>query len=161
MNQLFSVGDYIVDSTYIYRVTAVKLVKDAKGSEETYMYYQPTVGTDKKFTASIPVANLNKAGTRKILTKKECQEIIEGLKKHTIENEYNILTAKEMIYQNSPRGIVSVLSYYWTNTDVLGKMDRELMDQVLDHLCQEISLVTKKKFGDVKKNMVSILNKRN
>lgn len=161
MSEGLLVGEYITDFFSIYQITAVKQRVGIKGKEETCIYHEPVQGSDKRFTASIPIGNLKKAGIRKLLSKEEIEQIIGDLKNLVVESEYNTITAKEEVYQNEPRRIVSVLIYFWGKIGTLGKADKDLTEQIMEHLCREIAMVTKKKYGEVKKNMVMILNRRN
>lgn len=160
MKQDYVVGDHIVDSSCIYEITSVGEMADGKGTERACVHYKPIWGSDKVYTASIPIDNLKKAGTRKVFTPKEAGQIMDDLRGWVPKNEYNTITAKEEIYQNNPEGIISVLTYFWKSGEILNKSDRELMEQVLEHLCQEISFATKKKYANVREGVVEILNRQ-
>jgi RNA polymerase-interacting CarD/CdnL/TRCF family regulator len=133
---------------------------NAKNAEVVYVHYEMVWGSDKVFTASIPLENMKKAGTRKVFTTTEAEQILKDLKSVKVENKYTTMLAKEEIYANNPSGVISVLIYYWQNAALMNKADRDLMEQVLECLCQEIALVTKKKYDDVRKTITSILDKR-
>ncbi len=158
MNFELAAGDYIIDSSYIYKVTAVKEDED---NGAMYVYYEPTSGTDKVFTASIPLKNFKLSGIRKVLTTGEIAQILKDLKSKTSEDEYDIIRAKEEFYSNNPQRMVSVLIFYWKNILTLNKNDANLVEQILEHLCQEISLVTKKDYAVVREDVKKILDKRN
>lgn len=160
MRQDYLTGDYIIDSSCIYEITSIGAVKDSKGVASTYVYYRPIDGSDKVFTASIPIDNLKKSGTRKVLTLAEVKQIMKDLKSRVAEEEYNTMMAKEAVYLNDPQEIVSVLLFFWKNTDLLGKADRELMEQILEHLCQEMALVTSKPYANVRKEVTAALSQR-
>ncbi|MFA6519008.1 MAG: hypothetical protein WCV93_05180 [Candidatus Shapirobacteria bacterium] len=159
MNQEYSVGDYIIDSSCIHLITAIKKQKSGD-EEETYVFYEPVVGSDKRYTSSIPIKNLTKSGTRKVLTAKQAEELMKSLKvKETTEIEYDSMTAKEDVYRNEPERTVRVLKYFWKNSSTLNKIDSSLMWEILENLCKEVSFVTKKKVLAVKEEMVETLNK--
>ncbi|HPJ16685.1 MAG TPA: hypothetical protein PK639_00465 [Candidatus Woesebacteria bacterium] len=160
MNQDYGAGEFVTDSSYIYQVTEVKLVKDNKGKEEYYMYYKPAWGSDKVYTASIPIENLKKTGIRKMLTTDEIKKVYKDLKNKEIEAEYNSLVIKEMIFSNNLESIVSVLIYYWIRMATLTKTDLEIVEQMMARLCQEISMVTKKEPSVIRGEIESILKKR-
>jgi RNA polymerase-interacting CarD/CdnL/TRCF family regulator len=160
MSQELLVGDFIVDSTYIYEIVEMKPVKNGSSDEETYMYYKPVGDADKHFTASMPVKNMKRAGARKVLSLKEVDQVFNDLKNSKGVNEYNTISAKEEVYLNNPTGLVSVLVFYWKSVETLTRVDKELVDKTLAHLCQEIALVTKKGFTSVKSEVSGILEKR-
>ena len=147
----YKIGDYIADSSCIYKIIKI---------ENNFVHYETVWGSDKIFTASIPLDNLKKAGLRKIFTIEEVDQILKDLKNVKPEIVYTTMVAREEIYTNNSKGIVSVLVYYWQNQATLNKADRDLMEQILERLCQEMALVTKKEYSKVRENMVSILNKR-
>ena len=70
------------------------------------------------------------------------------------------MLAREEVYANNFKGVTPVLIFYWQNTATINKVDRDLMEQILERLCQEMALVTKKEYSKVRENVVSILNKR-
>lgn len=156
MSDGFAVGEYVTDSSYIYEVTAIDSVE-----KEMRIYFKPISGIIRTFTSSVPLNNSKKAGIRKVLTKKEAQRVILELKTLTVEGEYNILTAKEEIYQNQPQKLISILAFYYEKADTLGKVDKDLREQILEHLCREIALVTKKRYLEVRREVVKILSHRN
>ncbi len=160
MTNGFSVGDYITDSSCIYQITATKLETDSKGRKETRLYFKPVWGSDKVFTGSIPVNNLALAGIRRVLTPKEAGQIMADLKTLVVSGEYTTISAKEEVFQNQPLKVASVLAYYWGRADLSAKADKDLSEQILEHFCHEVSLVTKKKYQNIKKDVLSLLNKR-
>lgn len=160
MKQDYVKGEFIVDSSCIYKIISIEEKTNSKNVPEIFANYQMVWGSDKVFTASIPLENFKKAGTRKVFTVEEAGQILKDLKKIKVENKYTTMLAKEEIYANNPGGVISVLVYYWENAATMNKADRDLMEQVLERLCQEISLVTKKDYEKVKETVTSILNKR-
>jgi len=157
MKEDFVVGDYIIDFAYIYRITAVT---KQDGQDDMLIHYQPIVGQDKVFTASIPVKSMKKSGTRKVITAKEVKEIMKAIGSKEADGEYNVMSAKEDIYQNDWARVIPLIKCLWgKKNDGLGKTDVELMEQMITHLCREIAFVTKKTYGAVRKEIESALNK--
>jgi len=138
-------GDYIVDCAYIYEVTSVTPIGTVN--------YKPVWGSDKVFTASIPAKNLAKTGLRKVLTPNESKEVIDGLRGPAADYEYTTQLAKEEVYQNRCPGVARVLKHLWANKTELGKIDRELMEQIVFHLSHEISFATKRSYQTVRKEI--------
>jgi len=158
MKQDYVVGEFITDFSYIYQVTSVKL--EGKGDKkEAYLHYKPMNGADKAFTASIPVRNMKKSGTRKVFEKSEVAQIKKDLCNICLEMEYNTQIGREAIYQNDPQRVITVLKYLWTNKDneKMSNADKELMEQILSSLCKEISFVTEKPYLKVRKEIETIL----
>lgn len=151
MTENFSVGEYLIDFSRIYQITAIKA---------PLVYFQPLPGSDKVFTASIPLCNLKKAGIRRVLTSPQIKQIMAGLKTLVVKSEYNSLTAKEELYRNEPKNIIFVLLYFWERFSQLAKTDRNLAEQILEHLSQEFSLVTGKKYLETKRDITKILDQR-
>ena len=147
----YNVGDFIADSSCIYKIISI---------ENNFIHYETVWGSDKIFTASIPADNLKKAGLRKLLTVEEVKQILKDLKELKVENTYTTMLAREEVYANNFKGVTPVLIFYWQNTATINKVDRDLMEQILERLCQEMALVTKKEYSKVRENVVSILNKR-
>jgi len=144
MKQNYVAGDYITDYVCIYEITRVA---------QACIFYQPIWGSDKVFTGSIPIKNIIRTGIRKIFTQNGAKQVMEDLKSPVLNFEYNTRTAKDEVYQNQPKKIIPVLKYMWKNRDVLGKADRELMEQVLLHLGNEVAFVTKKSYKTVRKEV--------
>lgn len=157
MNHNYAVGDYIVDSSCVHVITAIKQQKGPSGQAETYLFYEPVLGSDKRYVASIPVKNLEKSGTRKVLTVKEAEKLMADLANKSIDGEYDTVMAREEVYRNEPERIVKVLKYFWKNKDELTKTDANLTEEILEHLCREIAFVTNKKTLAVKETMMKTL----
>ncbi|HEX8923577.1 MAG TPA: hypothetical protein VF828_02485 [Patescibacteria group bacterium] len=149
-------GDYITDFVSIYLITSIETTE---GKDEPFVHYKPVSGTDKVFTAVIPLKNLVKTGLRKVLTAKDAKEVVENLKNSEIDVEYNTQVAKEEVYQNQPKKVVPVLRYLWKNGEKLSKVDRELMEQILSHLSNEVSFVTNKTYEETRSEIEANLAK--
>lgn len=151
MTEDYKIGDYITDSSCIYKIVKI---------ENNFVHYETVWGSDKIFTASIPLNNLQKAGLRKVFTVEEIDQILKDLKNVKSETPYTTMVARDEIYSNNSKNIVSVLVYYWQNQEKLNKADRDLMEQIIERLCQEIALVSKKEYSKVRENVTTILDKR-
>lgn len=148
-------GDYLIDHSCIYEVTGV--LKGEKN--ETYIHFKPASGTDKVFTASMPIESISKSGLRKVATKAEIEGILKQLGSKGVRDEYSLLAIKEEVYQNEPAKVVEVIKYLWSVRDKLGKADRELMEQIIYHLCLEMAFVTKEKIPAVRRRIEKVLTK--
>jgi RNA polymerase-interacting CarD/CdnL/TRCF family regulator len=134
MKQVYKPGDYIIDFSSIYEVTGV---------DAGVLHYKPIRGTDKVFTASIPVDNLSRTSLRNLLTTVEIEKILTELTKPLADTyEYNAHQIKEDMYLNDPLKVVPHLKYFWSKAGVLPRTDRELMAEMMDHISLEIEFVT-------------------
>jgi len=158
MKQDYIAGEFITDFSYIYQVTSVKMEGEGD-KKEVYLHYKPMNGSDKAFTASIPVRNMKKSGTRKVFEKSEVVQVKKDLCNMCLEMEYNTQIGREAIYQNDPQKVITVLKYLWTNkeNEKMSNADKELMEQILSQLCKEISFVTEKPYLKVRKEIEVIL----
>ena len=153
MNDGVKVGDYITDFSCIYRVTAVK-----QGEGGKMVHFRPHSSSDKVFTATLPLDGFKKAGMRKVLTLTEIKKMLAELKE-PVGIEYDIMTAKEEMYRNEPSKISSVLVYYWGRRDFIGKPERDMLEQIVEHLCQEVAVANDKKYPETRKMIVALLDK--
>lgn len=72
------------------------------------------------------------------------------LKKPLQDYTYDIRQTKEEIYLNLPHKIVPHLKYLWSKGAVLPKTDLDIREDMLNHLCLEISCVTNKSLSAVR-----------
>lgn len=148
MKSDYQTGEYIIDFVNIYQITSIT---DKDG--DLLIHYQPTQGTDKVFTASIPEKNLSKGGFRKLLSPKEIKQFFTDLKNPPLNYEYNIRQAKEDIYLNEPIKTIPHLQYLLKNGDTLPRGDQLLREEIINHLCLEIAFVTKESTLSIRKKI--------
>lgn len=161
MTDNFVVGDYIIDSFGIYRVTDINTGTTFKGDSCTMLCYEPVWDSNKKYTAQIPLNDLRKTGTRKVLDTSEIKTVMKNLSSEKKMDGFELNVVKEDIYQNDPLKVSAILTYLWKNKEILDKGNKDLMEKVLEHLCREICFVTKHKYNKVRDGVVSLLNKPN
>lgn len=159
MKQDYLVGEFITDFSYIYQITSVKM-EGVGDKKEAYLHYKPMSGSDKAFTASIPIRNMKKSGTRKVFEKSEIAQVKKDLADMCLEMEYNTQIGREAIYQNDPHKVVTILKHLWSNkeNEKMNNADKELMEQILCNLCKEISFVTEKPYLKVREEIETILS---
>ncbi len=145
MNNLsFDVGNKIVDSDQIY---VIFKIDDGK------IYYRPIDDSKSGCTGSIPVNNLVQACIRPLMTKLEVKKFLDNLpKEEKLEVPSNGNSKinngaflKEIIYLNNPGKTAKLLVYLIGLKKSLGKLsysDQSVFDQGLNHLVNEISVVT-------------------
>lgn len=155
MIQNFKVGDYLTDFVCIYQITSIT----PGANDNSLIHYQPIKGTDKVFTDVIPESNLIKSGLRPLLNPKEIKLFLDELKTKTLPENYffDPRQIKEDIYSNIPEKLIDYLKYFYQKGDNLIKVERDFKEEILNHLCLEISFVIDKTPSFVKKTIESIL----
>ncbi|MDD4938454.1 MAG: hypothetical protein PHX34_05635 [Candidatus Shapirobacteria bacterium] len=152
MESNYRIGEYITDFVSIYEITSIGTEK-----ENRLIHYRPIKGTDKVFIASIPEKNLEKASLRKLLTKKEIKVLLDKLKTPLDDYVFDARQIKEDIYSNNPEKLIDYLKYFYRKEEELIKLENDLKEEILNHLCMEISFVTDKNNSSIKKMIESDL----
>ncbi|MDD4938370.1 MAG: hypothetical protein PHX34_05170 [Candidatus Shapirobacteria bacterium] len=156
MESNYKIGDKIIDFVSIYQITSI----DTK-NKDVILYYRPIKGTEKVFTASIPEKNLDKANLRKLISSSEIKEILSDLKKPLKNYEYNIRQIKEEIYLNIPQKNIIHLKHLYENENTLqNNEDKKIREELINHLCLEISFVTQKPLIFTRKKIEKILRNK-
>jgi len=155
MTQNFKVGDLLTDFVCIYKITSVTL----GANNINLIHYQPIKGTDKVFTDVIPENNLIKSGLRPLLSPKEIESFLKELRTKVIPESYlfDPRQLKEDIYSNTPEKLIDYLKYFSQKGDTLIKVERDFKEEIISHLCLEISFVTNKPVSSIKKTIESAL----
>jgi len=150
MEQIYKVGDFIIDFVCIYKITSIESTKNGN-----LIHYKPVKGTDKTFTDIIPENNLDKSGLRHLLTPKEIKTILKEFKTPQKDNTFDLRSVKEDLYVNLPEKLISDLKCFYHQEIPLVKAEVELKEMILNHFCLEISFVTNKKASLIKKTIES------
>ena len=90
----YKIGDKLVDSNSIYKITKIKKRKVLNGDRENCLYYEPFYKTEKfnSLICSVPESNIDEACLRKPVTKKKIHETLKLLgKRKNGEEKINIL----------------------------------------------------------------------
>ena len=155
MTQNFKVGDLLTDFGCIYEVTSIT----PGANNISLIHYRPIKGTDKVFTDIIPENNLLKSGLRPLLTSKEIKSFLTELKTKILPENYifDPRQLKEDIYSNTPEKLIDYLKYFYQKGDTLIKVERDSKEEIVSHLCLEISFVTNQSVSSVKKAIESAL----
>ena len=154
-----TVGEYITDAYGIYKVTEIKEAKDDKGKINSLVYFQTAVKGDKTIMTHIPLANLRKAGLRKLISSEEATAVIKNILTTTLLPEFDPIRAKEEFYQNNIDKTIPILYFLWTNQATMSKIEKDLMWQIVDNLVREISFVTKEDASTTKEKLLHKLSK--
>lgn len=159
MNDIYKIGEYLVDSFYIYQITGLKDGTDFTGKQQVMVSYKPIGDSEKNFIASIPLSNMSKSGFRRLMSTNEAKSLLKNLENYQPVNEYNNVLAKEDIYQNNLGKVVGVLMRLWMQKLTLTKADSVFSEAIFSNICREISLVLSRDVSDVRKKFSSILDK--
>lgn len=141
----FNVGDLIIDSNQVH--TIVKI-------EDEKIFYQPLDQNNDHHQClnSIPLKNLSIAQIRHLLSSSEIKDLLKKLSSQDFEslkstnnriNNNNLY--KDIFYLNDPykNGELLIHLQELKKSAKLSYADQSIFDLALNHLAEEISIVTK------------------
>ena len=148
------IGDKIIDSDQIYEIFKI---------EENKIFYKPLGNTG--CTGSIPIGNLTQACIRPLMTKPEIKLFLENLGyEKPIEIPFsasakvnNGVFLKDILYLNNPERTTRLLihlSILKRDIEKLSYSDQAIFDQALNHLVEEIALVTNGSIEQVREKIL-------
>lgn len=153
-------GDMIIDFDQISVVSKI---------ENDLVYYCSLIKDTNKgnISSTIPISNLSKAGIRSLLTKEELKAFMKSLSKEeplnipSYSNKNNNNNLKEFLYLNDPAKTGQLLIYLnqRQKTPIYSKADQLIFDQAMDHLCQEIAVVSDISIELAKKQILAAIAK--
>lgn len=153
-------GDMIIDFDQISVVSKI---------ENDLVYYCSLIKDTNKgnISSTIPLSNLSKAGIRSLLTKEELKAFMKSLSKEqplnipSYSNKNNNNNLKEFLYLNDPHKTGQLLIYLnqRQKTPIYSKADQLIFDQAMDHLCQEIAVVSNISIELAKKQILAAIAK--
>lgn len=143
-NNNFSVGEKIIDSDGIYVIFKI---------DEGRIHYRPVSDGKNGCTGSIPIDNLIQACIRPLMSKAEIKLFWENLTdEKPLEIPFsnnskvnNGAFLKDILYLNNPSKTAKLLIYLAGLKKDLNKLsysDQAVFDQALNHIVDEISVVT-------------------
>lgn len=154
----FSVGTYIIDSDTIYVITKIA---------DNRVYYSPAdiTGHHPSVTGSIPLDNLISSGFRLLSTKPEIKQFFIDLKKVKPSSEaIDSKFYKDLRCLNSPLQIIPLLKQLWigkNNPDIFfSGNNRDTLENILDHLSREFSLVLRQSPAVIRKKIIASLSQK-
>jgi RNA polymerase-interacting CarD/CdnL/TRCF family regulator len=153
-------GDMIIDFDQISVVSKI---------ENDLVYYCSLIKDTNKgnISSSIPLNNFSKAGIRSLLTKEELKAFMKNLAKEeplnipSYSNKNNNNNLKEFLYLNDPHKTGQLLIYLnqRQKTPIYSKADQLIFDQAMDHLCQEVAVVSDISLDLAKKQILTAISK--
>ena len=141
----FNVGDLIIDSNQVH--TIVKI-------EDEKIFYEPLNQNNNRHNClnSIPLANLSMARIRPLLNSLEVKNLLKTLStevemelpKSTNNRINNNNAYKDILYLNEPTKTAKLLIHLQKikKDTKLSYADQSVFDQGLNHLAEEISVVS-------------------
>lgn len=139
-DDVYKIGDHIIDHERIYVIFDVR---------DGVVYFKPIniEKSAKEYSCSIPMANLIKAGFRKVLTKSEAKKIMQGLSDARVKPEmFDIKLAKETQYANDWPKNIAILESIQQGDEKTGdgssKAGKEMAEAIMSHMTSEIAFVT-------------------
>ena len=155
MGKTYRVGDHIIDFVCIYKIISIS--QDADGGGRL-IHSRPIEGTEKVFTDTTPEKNFAKSGLRHLLVPKEIDQLLRRLKDPIGDYTFDARLVKDDIYTNDPTRTIKHLKYLSGRGDLLTKAETELKEEMLNHLCLEISFVTGKSIPSIQKTITTNLS---
>lgn len=152
----FKVGDYVIDSDQIYSIFKIDL-------DEDRLFYKPVFkSTATELICSLPLKNAPMVGLRPLLTSKLVNTVFANLKKKQVfDDQLDLKTARELLYENDLSKTTSVIKNLWyqkqQDPTTFVKSLQEIFDEALDHLTAEISFVTKSDSQEVRAHIFRLL----
>lgn len=165
-NDTFSIGEYITDFENIYQIFDKKIKQNYSGKKSECLFYCSVKNgiSNKQVTCYTPVENMSKSGLRRLIEKKEVNNLFKQLEeKYKEDNFTDPKLIKEILYLDNPSKNIDLLKqlYFEKNKspETFSRTNKELTENILTHLSEEIALVTKKPIATIKTKIVSILSK--
>lgn len=161
-DQKLGVGDRIIDSDQIYVIFKI---------ENDRIFYRPLEGKNNRgdSSGSIPTKNLSQACIRPLMTKTEVDFFWKNLvdekpmevPQNTGIRNNNGMILKEVLYLNNPIKTGSLLIHLGIlKKDLkISTADQLIFDQALNHLADEISVVSDTAVDKVKEKILSIIKR--
>lgn len=162
-DQKFKVGDKIVRFGEVYEIFKIETRTDSKGKQEEVIYFRLCIKTEqnKSLVHSIPVKNINKTCTRRLISKKEGELLLKKLsEKSETKVPINIKEAKWKLNLSDPYNSVLVLKGLWLEKkDVLNftESKREMFKLSMRLLVEELVFVSNISLSESKRRVEAAL----
>jgi len=163
----FAINDYIIDFENIYQIFERKKQKNYSGQDVDYFFYRSISNFDNKnqpIVCHTPIENIVKSGLRHLITPADVKAFYKKLdEKYNEANFTDPKLIKEILYSNDPFKNLDILKqlYFEKNKspETFSRTNKELTENILNHLCDEIAFVSKKTLPSVKTKIVGVLSK--
>jgi len=154
----FRVGEKIIDSDHIYLIYEIKNQKISASENREYLCYKPlTASSGPRMTASIPTNNAQKAGLRKLMSKAEVEAFMKMVKKTEPLEIIDYKVYKDILCLNDPVKTLPLLKALWLKkkelNETFSRSDQEILENIMAHLVNEFSFVTKTEADVVRKKL--------
>jgi RNA polymerase-interacting CarD/CdnL/TRCF family regulator len=162
----FSIGDYIIDFENIYQIFEQKSQKNYSGKEDQYFFYRSSKSDNKNqpIVCSTPIDNIAKSGLRHLITPQDVKAFYQKLEeKYDGTNLIDPKLIKEILYSNEPLKNLDILKQLYSEKnktpDSFSRANKELTENILNHICDEVAFVSKKPVATVKTKILGVLSK--
>jgi len=153
----FRVGEKIIDSEQIYLLYEIKNQKISASESREYLCYKPLTSSGPKMTGSIPTNNAQKVGLRKLMSKNEIEAFIKMIKKVEPLEIIDYKIYKDILCLNDPVKTLPLLKALWLKkkemNETFSRSDQEILENIMTHLINEFSYVTKVKADVIRKKL--------
>jgi len=143
----YKVGDKVVEPGNVYRIFKIEKKKNGEGQLQKVIFFKPffEAKNESKIVCSIPVKNIRKIDLRRVLSKKELQELLGQLKKGIkLESPTDAKELKEILNLNDLTETVRVLKTLWKEKNTFenfSKSKKDVMDAATESFAQELASV--------------------
>jgi RNA polymerase-interacting CarD/CdnL/TRCF family regulator len=163
---IFAVNDYIIDFENIYQIFEQKNQKNYSGQNAEYFFYRSieTNSRNQQVVCSTPIENIAKSGLRHLIDLKDVKDFYKQLEeKYDEVNFIDPKLIKEILYLNNPLKNLDILKQLFSEKnqkpDTFSRSNKELTENLLNHVSNEIAFVAQKPVVTVKAKIVSVLSK--
>jgi len=164
--QSFKIGDKIVHFGRIHKIFKTEEEEDSRGRVEKIIYFKPYFKTKDKrsLICSIPVANIDKTGIRKPISKQRLAKLLRACAKKTkFQKPINISRAKKILETDELARIVWVLRSLWRekNDESINftKSRRDVLKNAVNRLKEEVAFVSGLSLRESRKKIKQALKK--
>jgi RNA polymerase-interacting CarD/CdnL/TRCF family regulator len=164
-NNIFSIGDYIIDFENIYQISSQKKQKDFSGKILSYFFYKPIKKTNQNETTySTPIDNILKSGLRHLIEQSTIKKLYKDAEeKINSDIDIDYKSIKEILYQNDPNKSLVILKQLFFERgkfpDNFSRTNKEILESVLEHISNEIAFVTKKPIEKIQEKLSNLVQK--
>ena len=158
------IGDNIIDNFQVYTVQKIVEETEKNGGQRTVVYYAPV--NNVNLLCSTPLKNFSEASLRKLMNKEELKFFITALSEKAADEVWvdnNAKNAKEILYLNNPTKTAKLLKNLWQkkkdNVVNYLKSDQEIFEVAMNHILDEIVLISNDSKIKVKEMETKALDK--
>ncbi|MBL7159006.1 hypothetical protein ISS85_00815 [Candidatus Microgenomates bacterium] len=164
-NNIFKVGDKILDSGQVYMISKIKKEKTLNGKKAKVIYYKPYFKSrTNALICSIPIKNLDKTYIRRPISKRQLRRVLSILSK-TVNRKKQIKTTqlRERLRLNKAYKTARVLKRLWVDKNDkstnFSRTRKEVFSLAMKRLIQEVALVDDTLLKEARRKIKNTLEK--